>query len=102
LPSINAVHREFEPRGLAVLLINIRESRETVARIATERGYVVPILLDADGRVSAEYAVQGTPTTYLVDRQGDVVARAIGPRPWTGPEGRALFRALLDAPPPRR
>jgi hypothetical protein len=32
---------------------------------------------------------------FVIDRDGAIVGRAVGPRPWTGPDGRALFRALL-------
>jgi hypothetical protein len=95
LPSINQVHREWEPHGLSVLLIAIREDRATVARAVSERGYVAPALLDLNGRVSDTYGISGTPTTFLVDRSGHLVGRAIGRRPWTGAEGRALLQALL-------
>jgi hypothetical protein len=99
LPSINQVHREWEPRGLTVLLVNIREDRATVSRAVTQRGYAAPVVLDMDGRVSDAYGVNATPTTFLVAPDGALVARAVGPRPWTGPAGRALLEALL---PPSR
>jgi hypothetical protein len=69
-----------------------------VARTVRERGYVAPVVLDADGSVTSTYGVHGTPTTFVVGKDGGLVARAVGPRPWTGPEGRALFEALLKEP----
>ena len=42
------------------------------------------------------YRVQGLPTTILIDREGRSVGRAVGPREWAGPEGRALIRSLLE------
>jgi len=44
------------------------------------------------------YGVWGPPTVYLVDRQGRLVGRAAGPRPWDSPAGRRFIEALLDAP----
>jgi hypothetical protein len=96
LPSINQVHREWEAKGLTVLLVNLQEDRGTVARAVAERGYVARVVLDPDGTAMEAYGVRATPTVFLVDRDGVVVARALGPRPWTGPDGRALFRTLLD------
>lgn len=55
-----------------------------------------PALLDSDSRVAARYRVQGLPTTILIDREGRSVGRAVGPREWAGPEGRALMRSLLE------
>jgi hypothetical protein len=95
LPSINQLHREWESGGVSVLLVDIREDRGTVGRAVAERQYAAPVVLDRDGDVSDAYGVQATPTTFLIARDGTIVGRAIGPRPWTGPDARALFQALL-------
>jgi peroxiredoxin len=85
-----------------VLLMNLREDPATVARTVKERGYAAPTLLDRTGEVADAYDVTGTPTTYVIGRDGRILGRAIGPRPWTEPPGRAFFRALLaPGPPPR-
>ncbi len=98
MPSINQVHREWESKGVTVLLVDIREDRAKVARAVAERGYVAPVVLDQDGEVTEAYGVHATPTVFLVARDGTIVGRAIGPRPWTGPDARALIQALLAAP----
>jgi hypothetical protein len=95
LPSINALQAELEKDGLTVLLVDISEPRDTVARAAASRGYTARVLLDSDGRASDAYRVQGTPTVYLVGRDGMVIGRAVGRRPWAEPPGRALLAALL-------
>jgi Redoxin len=98
LPSINQVHREWEPKGVTVLLVDIREDRATVARAVAERGYVAPVVLDLNGAVSDVYGIHGTPTVFLIARDGTIVGRAVGSRPWMGPDARALFQALLAPP----
>jgi hypothetical protein len=100
LPSINQLHREWAGKGVAVLLVNIREERGKVARAVAERGYVAPVALDPEGEVCDAYGIRATPTAFVIARDGTLVGRAVGPRPWTGPEGRAFFEALL-APPAR-
>ena len=81
-----------------MLLVDIREDRPTVARAVAERGYVATVLLDLDGAVSDAYGIRATPTTFVIARDGTIVGRAIGPRPWTGSDARALFQALLSPP----
>jgi len=39
--------------------------------------------------------VTGTPTAYLIGRDGLLIGSAVGPRPWTSPSGRALLHALF-------
>ena len=83
---------------MTVLLVDIREDRAKVTRAVAERGYIAPVVLDLDGAVSDAYGVNATPTVFLIARDGTIVGRAVGPRPWTGPDARALFQALLAAP----
>jgi peroxiredoxin len=98
--SVEQLHRELSPRGLTVLAINIEESRSTVAAWAREHKVTVPILLDTDGVATRQYGVLATPTAFLVDRQGRLLGRAVGPRDWTSAPARALLTGLL-APPGR-
>ena len=97
MPSIDALQTEFGKDGLTVLLVDITEPRDTVAQVVAARSYTARVLLDPDGRASETYRVTGTPTAYLIGRDGMLLGRAIGPRPWTQPPGRALLVALLRA-----
>lgn len=96
MPSVNALHRELGPEGFEALLISFREPADRVRRVVQERGYTAPVLLDASGDVTGRvYGVWGPPTAYLVDREGRLVGRAVGPRDWSTPAARALIRDLL-------
>jgi len=94
LPSLNALYEEFKNQGFALLLVNLGEHPDVVRRTAQARRYTAPVLLDSDGRVSSAYLVTATPTVYLVDRRGRIVARAIGSRDWVT-AGRSLIGALV-------
>jgi len=52
-------------------------------------------LVDRDSRVSALYGVRGTPTRFLINRAGKVVAGSVGPRDWDSEEARRLIATLL-------
>jgi thiol-disulfide isomerase/thioredoxin len=55
-------------------------------------GHVPPaVATDPDGRARRDYGVSGLPDTFLV-RDGRVVARAGGPRPWDTEVGRRFLR----------
>ena len=38
-----------------------------------------PILFDRDGGVSSLYEIQAVPTTFLIDKQGIIIAKKTGP-----------------------
>ena len=90
------LHDELGPQGLKILLVDIAEPRERVARVVASRGYRAQVLLDPNGQTADAYRVRGTPMTYLIGRDGLVLGGAIGPRPWAQNEGRALLQTLLN------
>ena len=96
MPTVNELYQALRPKGLEVRLIAFREDAERVRRTVRERGYVAPVLLDASGDVTGRlYGVWGPPTVYLVDPQGRLLARGVGPRDWTTPAARRLLESLL-------
>lgn len=96
MPSVNRAYDEFKEKGLDVFLVDYRESAETVRRAVRERGYKAPVLLDLSGDVTGKsYGVWGPPTVFFVDRAGQLVGRAVGPRGWDSPTARKFLHALL-------
>jgi len=95
--AIEELARAYGNRSLTVLAVNIEERPETVRSWVRRHKVTVPVLLDADGEVAADYRVTATPTTILVDRDGRLLARAVGTRPWTAEQARPLWDALLGA-----
>jgi peroxiredoxin len=78
-----------------VLGVNIREPKEVVEKAARERGYTFPVLLDNTAEVAQRYQVHATPTIYLIDRRGMLVASAIGARWWDSQRVRSVLQELL-------
>lgn len=96
MPSaIEQVHREFGPRGLVVLAVNMEEPRETVRAWVRDRKMTMDVLLDGSGAVNEAWGVAYSPVVFVLGRDGRLIARAIGNRDWTAPEGRAFFEALI-------
>jgi peroxiredoxin len=55
-----------------VLAVNIDESPQKAASLATQLGMRFPVLLDTDKKVSRLYDLSTMPSTVLVDRDGRV------------------------------
>jgi len=81
-----------------VLLVNYQERPEKVSAFVKTHRLTPPVVLDRDGAIASAYRVTATPTVILIDRKGNLVARAIGPQGWTGASARKLLDLLVDTP----
>jgi hypothetical protein len=57
-----------------------------------------PIVLDPSWATARAYRVVGVPTTYLIDRAGNVVVREVGERDWMDGVSPMAVEGLLHEP----
>jgi thiol-disulfide isomerase/thioredoxin len=99
MPAMDRLYRDLEPKGFTILAVDYKEPVDAVRTYITELGLSFPILLDTAGDVGDSlYPTTALPTTYVIDRRGQVVARKIGFVQWDGAPARALIETLLAQP----
>jgi thiol-disulfide isomerase/thioredoxin len=96
MPALERLQRRLGDSNFVLVAVTTDLQPVTIAHFARGLGLNFPILLDETKDVSAAYGVRGLPTTVLIDRQGRLVGRAVGPRDWDGPEAAALLAELLE------
>jgi hypothetical protein len=79
-----------------VVLIHIRERKQTVIDTVRARGYTGTVALDEDDEAVEAFQISGTPTVVLLNPRGQVIGRAVGTQAWTSPAGRRLLNELLN------
>lgn len=84
-----------EPRQLAVLGVNYKESARQVRRFAAADPLDFPVLLDKSGASFAHWAGVVLPTTILVDRKGKARWRSVGALDPTDSGFRQALQQLL-------
>lgn len=67
LSRINDMIKDQKISADSVLAISISEDKQTVDKVASERGYVFPIGYDINGEVAAGFNVAGTPTIIFLE-----------------------------------
>lgn len=78
MPALQARYDALKDEGFTVLAVNLDEPREDAALFAQDLGLTFPVLLDPGAKVNDLYRVRGYPTSYFVDRQGNVDALHVG------------------------
>jgi len=56
----------------------------------------IPILFDKDSSVSSAYGIPGLPTTFLIDKKGNMRFRAVGGRDFDHPEVEKQIQQLMQ------
>ena len=79
LPRLEQAYRQLGPRGLVVVGIDREEDAPTVRTFSAGRRVFYPMTLDRDGSVGYLYALFGTPTSFLIDRNGVIRYVHVGP-----------------------
>ena len=95
MPSMEAVYQKLNHEGFEILAVNLGDSKNEVSVFLSEYNFSFPILLDEKNTVGSYYNVQALPTTYIVDRQGLIIARLVGSVNWDTPKALAAFEAAL-------
>ena len=96
MPSMEILYAAYREKGLEILAVNSGENRQQVQTFMREYGFSFPALLDGDRKVSNAYGIQAIPTSYLIDRDGMIVARLVGSINWDTPEIFAAIESLLN------
>ncbi len=90
LPDFEDAAEKYHDRGVAVLGVGVKDSKESIRRMAENLGLTFPIGLDPTAEVAGErYRIPGLPVTVFLDRQG--VVRKI----WPGPIDRSSLDRLV-------
>ncbi len=104
VPSMQALYRDFAPRGLKIVAVSVDEGAAAAPKVRDfMRGYGVTfdVLHDPAGAIQKVYQTTGVPENFVVGADGVVRKKAYA-QDWNGPENRALIARLLDeagAPP---
>ena len=81
MPDFEAKYREIGD-GVQFLMINLTDGYYETVKSATDfidgAGYTFPVFFDTDSSAATAYNVVSIPTTYFIDANGNIVARATG------------------------
>jgi peroxiredoxin len=81
MPSLESLYRRYQDKNFVVLGVSLDEEGWAAIDAFTKRIPVTfPILLDAKQATSDLYQVYRIPETYLIDTNGQIVDKFVGPQ----------------------
>ena len=98
MPSMERLHQQVDAENFKVIAVNQMEDVDQVFAFTgqLEIDPTFAILFDSTSEVSREYAVRGLPTTYLIDKEGNIRYRAVGGREFDHAEVIKTIKQLIS------
>jgi thiol-disulfide isomerase/thioredoxin len=106
MPSMQRLHERLGPEGLRIVAVSVDAELGRVDRSGNRGGDVggfvheyqltFPIWLDPTGEIQRTYRATGVPESFLIDRNGVIITKVIGPDEWDSEANIELIRRLLE------
>jgi peroxiredoxin len=93
--SLNTLQKDIAPKGGVVLGISVDEDNQAYEKFLGDNHVVFPTYRDASNKTATDYGTSMYPETYLIDRQGRLARKIVGPQDWQSPEIARSIDVLL-------
>ena len=77
MPEFNAVYEELGGE-VTFLMVHVGADMESGKEKVTEGGYTFPVVFDTDSTAAAIYGVSAFPTSFFIDKDGNLAAYYVG------------------------
>lgn len=90
-PDLQATWERYRDRGVQLLGVDYRDDEAAARAFVDEFGITYPSVFDPAGKLAFDYGLFGVPTTFIIDRGGNIRFQFTGYL-----DGAVLRRALDD------
>ncbi|MBW2466808.1 MAG: TlpA family protein disulfide reductase [Deltaproteobacteria bacterium] len=96
MPSMEALNKAMADKPFQMLSIVFNDDLDLAYSYARRLGATFPVLGNASMELSQAYMITGVPETFLIDAQGILKHKFIGPYDWNSQEMRNIVLGLFN------
>ena len=96
MPSMEKLHQQFKSENFKILAVSIDSpGAKAVAPFMKKHNLTFEALIDPAGTIQTAYGINAIPQSFIIDKQGNIIKKIIGPIDWATPEIFRFFRDLI-------
>jgi peroxiredoxin len=95
-PYKEALFQKMQGRQFQMLGILFRDDPGNLPAYYKMHNLSFPALISPGNEVAKLYGITGVPETFIIDKNGIVREKIVGPREWTTPENLAMIEKYLQ------
>lgn len=77
-PWMNNLAAQYQTQGLIILSINLDHSRVLADEFLAQIPANFPVIYDPKGNIAKKYQLKGMPSSFIINRQGQIVSAHVG------------------------
>jgi cytochrome c biogenesis protein CcmG/thiol:disulfide interchange protein DsbE len=93
-PSLEKLSTDLNPLGVEVIGVSVDQDASALKKFVSDYHISFPVARDPDQTMAVLYGTFKFPETYILDRDGRVVQKIVGPRDWQDPQMVSLVEKL--------
>lgn len=96
IPSMMKLNTAMAGKPYQMVAVSVDEGgKPAIEEYFRTSSNLLPAYTDPDGKAAKVYGITGVPETYVIDKNGVIVKKVIGPLAWDGPEALAYLEGLM-------
>lgn len=91
MPSMQKLYSSMPENKFKMLAILSNDKPAIADAVVAKQKYTFPILIDPENKAGKAYGLTGVPETYIIDKQGVLREKFLGPVQWDSPGVRQML-----------
>ena len=96
MPSMQRLNAMMPADKFEMLALFNNDKPAAVKNFVAKLGLTMPILSDESNIIGARYGLTGLPETFIIDKQGVIREKFIGPAQWDSPENVQMLTKYIN------
>jgi len=95
MPAMERLYQQHRETGFVMVAVSADTNAKNVPAFVKEQKLSFSVALDPQLEVANVYGVRALPSSFIVDKNGELVALALGPRAWDTDAAHSLIEGLV-------
>lgn len=96
MPSMQRLYTKLPKDKFEMIALFNNDKKPAVRKFVSQLGLTFPILSDEHNFAGTKYGLTGLPETFIVDKQGVIREKIIGPAKWDSPENVEMLMRYIN------
>jgi len=97
-PWMNEMQEKYGQEGLVIIAVNVDREIEDAAAFLAEYPAIFEVIYDPDAALAKKYEIQVMPSSFVIDKNGEIIDRHTGFKVKKQDEYESVIRTALEIP----